>query len=72
MIDTRDTAPTPHADPAQLSQHYDDLRQQLVALNAAPVRDLAAIDLVIHLLDQTHAAFKAAHGVAVHQQPTRY
>lgn len=68
MIDQLDNPQALHPDPQQLAQHYDDLRLQLAALKRAPQPDRAAIDLVVHLLDQTHAAFKAAHGVAAAPQ----
>jgi hypothetical protein len=50
-------------DAEHLAARYDELRQQLVRLQSAPVKDMAAIEMVMHLLDRTHMAYRAANGV---------
>ncbi len=47
---------------------YHRLRERLVELHATPVPDMAAIDEVMHQLDETHAAFKAQHSSGVDNQ----
>jgi len=51
-----------------LVMNYHRLRERLLALNSAPVRDMAAIDEVMHQLDETHAAFKARHSSGIDHQ----
>jgi hypothetical protein len=60
-IDTRKSSVGEDAE--HLAQRYDELRAQLVRLQAAPEKDMPAIEMVMHLLDRTHMAFKAAHGI---------
>lgn len=63
------TAPNPAGmDAAHWSAEYERLRHRLQALYAEPVRDMAAIDSVMAQLDETHAAFKAAHRTDDHQR----
>lgn len=51
-----------------LVAQYDSLRQRLMELHAAPVRDMVAIDHVMAELDETHAAFKAQHSSGLDHQ----
>lgn len=49
--------------PDQLAAEYDRLRAELKRLLAAPVKDMAAVGLVMNRLDEVHMDFKAAHGL---------
>ncbi len=49
--------------PDTLAAEYDRLRAELQRLLAAPVKDMAAVQLVIDRLDAVHMAYKAAHGL---------
>ncbi len=49
--------------PDQLAAEYDRLREELRRLLAAPVKDMAAVGLVMNRLDEVHMNFKAAHGL---------
>lgn len=44
-------------------EHYEILRNRLVALQSAPEPDMAAIDAVIGALSQAQMAYKASHGL---------
>jgi hypothetical protein len=48
---------------ARLESRYAELRAQLEALQAAPVKDLARIDLLIDELEKLQLAIKAEHGI---------
>lgn len=64
--------PEPHfpetLGPLKWAAEYERLRHRLQALWAEPVHDMAAIDSVMTQLDETHAAFKAAHRTNDHQR----
>jgi hypothetical protein len=49
--------------PDELAAEYDRLREELKCLLAAPVKDMAAVGLVMNRLDEVHMDFKAAHGL---------
>lgn len=46
----------------RLSMRYDHLKARLLALNAAPHKNMAAIDGVIGLLAHTEKAMRLLHG----------
>jgi hypothetical protein len=48
---------------ARLEAEYDRLRLELKQLLRAPVRDMRAVDEVLHQLDEAHMRFKEAHGL---------
>ncbi|WP_153976302.1 MULTISPECIES: hypothetical protein [unclassified Polaromonas] len=48
---------------SRLEADYADLRAQLEALQAAPVKDFARIDQLIDELEKLQLAIKAEHGV---------
>lgn len=47
----------------RLESGYAELRAQLEALQAAPVKDFARIDQLIDQLERLQLAIKAAHGI---------
>ena len=47
----------------QLESRYAELRAQLQALQAAPVKDFAKIDRLVDELEQLQLAIKEEHGV---------
>lgn len=47
----------------RLESSYAELRAQLQALQAAPVKDFAKIDQLIDELEKLQLAIKAEHGV---------
>ena len=44
-------------------EHYEILRNRLIALQSAPEPDMAAIDAVIQALSKAQMAYKATHGL---------
>lgn len=48
---------------ARLEADYARLRAQLEALQAAPEKDFAKIDVLIDELEKLQLAIKAAHGI---------
>jgi hypothetical protein len=47
----------------QLAAEYDRLRAELKRLLAEPVKDMAAVGVLIDRLDEVHMDFKTAHGL---------
>lgn len=48
---------------SDLQAEYERLRETLVALDAEPVKDFPAIDVLIDQLEQLQLAIKGEHGV---------
>jgi hypothetical protein len=48
---------------SRLESRYAELRAQLEALDAAPVKDFARIDQLIDELEKLQLAIKAEHGI---------
>lgn len=44
-------------------EHYEILRNKLIALQSASEQDMAAIDAVIQALSKAQMAYKATHGL---------
>ena len=53
----------------QLESRYAELRAQLQALQAAPVKDFAKIDRLVDELEQLQLAIKEEHGVVKGNNP---